>query len=68
MPAVASPNLVLLETEILELSGHLKSTADTTETVGDILGHAKSILELPGKIHDAAERLENIARGGGVIA
>ncbi len=68
MPAVASPNLVLLETEILELSGHLQSTADTTETVGEILGHAKSILELPGKIHDAAERLENIARGGGVIA
>ena len=64
----ASSELVLLEAEILEFSDHLETTAGTVETVNDILGTAKSVLELPGKIHDAAGRLEKVAKSGGVIA
>lgn len=64
----ASTQLVTLEGEIFELSGHLNSTAETVETVGGIIGTTKDILELPGKIHDAADRLEKVAKSGGVIA
>ncbi|MGB0438629.1 MAG: calcium-binding protein, partial [Paracoccaceae bacterium] len=64
----ASPNLVLLNGELVEFSDHLDTTAKAVDDVREIISDVRDILEIPKDIRKASKHLQKTADSGGAIA